>query len=69
MNIRDLAEAEFRKATGSGDVGCVEVALTGNAVGVRDSKAQGRGPVLGFTPHEWRIFVQGIKDGEFDYPA
>lgn len=61
--------AEFFKAGGSGDHGCVEVAFHHGQVGVRDTKANGAGPVLAFTPHEWECFVAGTKAGEFDLPA
>jgi hypothetical protein len=58
-------ERPFRKASDSGNLGCVEVAITDGAIGVRDSKDQ-TGTVLDFTPHEWRIFVGAVKRGEFD---
>ncbi|MEV6149784.1 DUF397 domain-containing protein [Nonomuraea sp. NPDC052129] len=32
---------------------------------MRDSKDPD-GPVLSFTPDEWRAFTAGVKDGEFD---
>jgi hypothetical protein len=49
---------------GNGD--CVETApLPGGHVAVRDSKDKA-GPVLLFTPSEWRAFVGGVKGGEFD---
>jgi hypothetical protein len=46
---------------------CVEVARAApdGDVAVRDSKDIG-GPVLVFTPPEWRFFVDGIKHGDFD---
>lgn len=45
---------------------CVEVADVGaGAVGVRDSKDP-EGPVLRFTPGEWRAFIGGARNGEFD---
>ena len=66
MNTSGFESATFRKAGDSGDVGCVEVAFISDAVGVRDSKAHGEGPVLAFTPHEWRVFVGAVKRGEFD---
>jgi hypothetical protein len=66
VNTSGFESATFRKAGDSGDVGCVEVAFTSDAVGVRDSKAHGSGPVLAFTPHEWRFFVGAVKCGEFD---
>lgn len=45
---------------------CVQVAkLPDGRVGVRDSKHED-GPVLVFTAAEWRAFIGGVKDGEFD---
>ncbi len=65
---RNLDRAVWRKSSYSGDTGgnCVEVArnLPG-IVAVRDSKDQA-GPVLAFTPTQWRAFVVGVMDGEFD---
>ena len=64
----DLTDARWRKSTRSGNNGgnCVEVArnLPG-AVAVRDSKDPD-GPVLIFTPAEWRAFAAGVSAGEFD---
>jgi Domain of unknown function (DUF397) len=45
---------------------CVEVAgLPGGGIGVRNSRDTG-GPVLSFTPGEWRAFLGGVRNGEFD---
>jgi Domain of unknown function (DUF397) len=45
---------------------CVEVAsLPGGAVGIRNSR-DCAGPVLRFTPQEWRVFLGGVRNGEFD---
>ena len=45
---------------------CVEVAgLEGGQIGVRDSKDV-TGPVLRFTSAEWRAFLGGARNGEFD---
>jgi hypothetical protein len=45
---------------------CVEVAsLPDGEIGVRDSKDPD-GPVLRFTPGEWRAFLGGARNGEFD---
>ena len=45
---------------------CVEVAnLADGQIGVRDSKDP-QGPVLRFTPDEWRAFLGGARNGEFD---
>lgn len=70
MNDRNTPEPTinmraFRKAHASGNLGCVEVSLSPHGIGVRDSKHH-TGPVLEFTPHEWRIFLQAVRDGEFD---
>ncbi|MFB7668795.1 DUF397 domain-containing protein [Kitasatospora sp. NPDC056138] len=63
MNIEQsaqgTAESMWRKSSYSGGEGgeCVEVALTPDAVHVRDSKDQS-GPRLTFTPRTWAAFVQ-----------
>jgi hypothetical protein len=45
---------------------CVEVAdLPSGGIGVRDSK-NSEGPVLRFTPDEWKAFLGGVRNGEFD---
>ena len=64
----DLNSAEWRKSSYSGGNGgdCVEVArnLPG-VVALRDSKDPG-GPVLVLTAGQWRAFLSGARDGEFD---
>jgi hypothetical protein len=46
---------------------CVEVAsLQDGRIGVRDSKDTA-GPVLLFTSSEWRAFIGGVQNGEFDH--
>lgn len=62
------AGATWRKASrsnGNGGNNCVEVAFLEHAVAVRDSKNR-TGPALIFTPAEWRAFVGGCQDHEFD---
>jgi ABC-type amino acid transport substrate-binding protein len=45
---------------------CVEVAdLAAGEIGVRNSR-DSAGPVLRFTPDEWRAFIGGVHNGEFD---
>ena len=45
---------------------CVEVAsLPGGQIGVRNSR-NSAGPVLTFTSDEWRAFLGGVRNGEFD---
>jgi len=46
---------------------CVEVAsLPQGEIGVRNSRDPD-GPVLRFTPDEWRAFLGGVRNGEFGY--
>ncbi len=61
----DWKGADWQKSGHSGDGNCVEVAFVGGAVGVRDSKDRS-GPMLTFTPAEWRAFAAGVRDGQFD---
>jgi hypothetical protein len=45
---------------------CVEIAsLPDGNIGVRDSKNP-EGPILRFTPDEWKAFTEGVRKGEFD---
>ena len=44
---------------------CVEVKRGERVIAVRDSKNP-EGPVLEFTPDEWRAFIQGVENGEFN---
>jgi hypothetical protein len=64
--VEDQASIRWRKSTLSTTNGCVEVAVVGDRIAVRDSKQQGRGPVLEFTAAEWAAFLGGVRDGEFD---
>jgi Domain of unknown function (DUF397) len=61
----DLATATWHKSSHSSHNGCVEVANGGDLIAVRDSKDPS-GPMLLFTPLEWRAFLKGVRDGEFD---
>ncbi|MFV2018425.1 DUF397 domain-containing protein [Micromonospora sp. LOL_023] len=63
-----MDSVKWFKSSRSGNNGaCVEVAhLGGNAVGVRDTKARGQGPILTFTQVEWQAFIGGAKLGAFD---
>ena len=64
----DAKFRNWRKSTlSSGGDNCVEVAFAADgSVGVRDSKQQGLGPVLEFTPGEWEAFLGGVKGDEFE---
>jgi hypothetical protein len=50
--------------SGSSNEGCVEVRLTEDSVGVRDSKNV-TGPVFRFTSGEWHTFVAAAKNDRF----
>lgn len=63
--MTDWTKAKWRKANVSDSGGCVEVAMLGDTIGVRDTKADGAGPVLEFTAHEWDCFLSGVASGEF----
>jgi hypothetical protein len=67
MTAPHLSRVVWRKSTLSGsNNNCVEVAfLEGGAVAVRNSKRPEAGVTM-FTSDEWRAFVGGVKQGEFD---
>jgi hypothetical protein len=66
-DILDFSNAVWHKSTRSGSAGCVEVATLEHVVGVRDSKDR-QGLVLVFKYDEWKAFLAGVRDGEFDLP-
>jgi hypothetical protein len=57
-----MNETGWRKSTYSSSNGgnCVEVAATDDVL-VRDTKQDGTGPVLRFTPAAWRRFARQVK--------
>ena len=67
MSTLDFTAAVWRKSTRSGGNGgqCVEVTVLDAAVGVRDSKNQGRGPNLTFIAAGWTAFTQAVKADQF----
>lgn len=66
--MSDMLDAVWRKSTYSTVNGCVEIAfLDDGMVAVRDSK-DSQAQALRFTPVEWRAFIDGARDGEFDLP-
>lgn len=62
----DIENLEWRKATASGNNGCIEVSPLRDGVALRDSKDPD-GPMLTYTHHEWSAFLDGAKKGEFDH--
>ena len=59
----DLAGAEWMSS--SNGVGDVQIAFVEGYIAMRDGRSPD-GPALIFTPAEWRAFVLGARDGEFD---
>ncbi len=54
----------WRKSSRSkDDVECVEVGRAARSIGVRDSKQNGYGPILGFSPPEWGQFLERVRSG------
>lgn len=53
------------KSSHSSDGGCVEISRLEEQVLVRDSKDR-NGPVLRFSYKEWKAFLDGVRDGEFE---
>jgi Domain of unknown function (DUF397) len=62
----DFHEADFRSSSFCGTGGCIEVAvLADGRVAVRDGKDRDLS-VQVYSAAEWRAFVAGVKNGEFD---
>jgi hypothetical protein len=57
----------WRKSSfsGNGGANCVDVADDGEKIYVRNSNKPG-GATVAFTPSEWRAFISGAKNQEFD---
>lgn len=67
-STNDLAAAQWRKSSFSGGgtgSDCVELAVAGGEILVRDSKDP-EGPVLRLTRAKAREFFDGIKAGDVD---
>lgn len=56
--------SDWQRSSRCGNTTCVEVAMDGDTVRVRDSKHPDRQP-LTFTAAEWADFVAGVRAGEF----
>lgn len=66
LTAPELASLAWRKAQASTNNGsCVEIAIAGRNIALRDSKDPG-GPVLVYTSAEWNAFLDGARKGEFD---
>jgi hypothetical protein len=63
--------AAWRKSTRSAQGNCVEASYREEeeVVLIRDTKANGVGPILTFSRSEWSAFLAGVHGGEFEIPA
>ena len=61
--MENTREMNWRKSTYSSNGGgeCVETGSNGAHVLVRDTKDNGTGPALAFTPAAWHAFTQALK--------
>jgi predicted secreted Zn-dependent protease len=55
----------WRRSLSCNSGACVEVAASGQTILIADSKAPS-GPVLSYTAAEFREFITGAKNGDFD---
>nr|WP_206441878.1 DUF397 domain-containing protein [Streptomyces boncukensis] len=59
----DLSQAKWQSSSrGSGDV---EIAFVEGFIAMRHGRRPD-GPAIIFNPREWRAFVRGAREGEFD---
>jgi len=66
MESTDLTLNWVKSSLSFSNGNCVEVAgLTDGGIGVRNSRDP-QGGMLRFTPDEWRAFLGGARNGEFD---
>ena len=57
---------EWVRSTFCADSACIEVALIGGQVALRDSKHPEQ-PCLHFPLAEWTAFIDGIQAADFDF--
>lgn len=60
----------FKSSRSNGQRECVEVAFLGDGeVAMRDSKQRGHGPIMTVNSAQWRTFITGTTNGQFDQPT
>ena len=65
MTDSEQTAITWHKGTASGHNGnCVEVAVVGNSILVRNSRDP-HGSMLSFTRREWVSFLDGVNNGDF----
>jgi Domain of unknown function (DUF397) len=66
LSQAERAALAWLKAQSSSHNGqCVEVAAAAGKIAIRDSKDPD-GPILVYTPTEFKAFLNGARNGEFD---
>jgi Domain of unknown function (DUF397) len=66
LSDAERASLTWVKAQYSGSNGqCVEIASAPGKIAIRDSKDPD-GPILVYTPGEFRTFLHGARNGKFD---
>jgi hypothetical protein len=65
-NLAVLPELHWQRSTKCGSETCVEVAISGDKAYIRSSKGGAVGAHLVFDADEWRSFVAGVRDSEFN---
>lgn len=60
-----LGDLSWRVARRCDGGNCVQIAPSGDRIVIGDSKVPD-GPVLAYSRSEWRAFVEGIRQGDFD---
>jgi hypothetical protein len=65
-NLTASSALHWRRSTKCGGDGCVEVAISEDKAYIRSSKAGAAGAYLVFDASEWRSFIAGARDREFD---
>ena len=64
-NLVVSSQLSWRKSARCGSETCVEVAISDSKAYVRNSQ-EAAGPYLVFSADEWRGFLAGAQDHEFD---
>lgn len=61
----EAKQVSWRRSTYCGNSSCVEVAIKGDEIRIRDSKHLASAALV-YNRDEWLAFIAGVKAGEFD---
>lgn len=64
MKKQEQLDLEFQKSSYSGSYGCVGVSKHEDIIVVTNTK--NKEAFVEFSPYEWKIFIKGVKNNEFD---